>query len=202
MSSTTTQSAFSSPDLSAATHLLSLREAMTPVPLREREVSKKSREDLAEKGQAMPDKQSGGRYPIENAEDVENAVNDWGRSGSSPDVKAHIISAAKKVGATAALPEDWEGSTKKKLKEAAGRLGKTLAGVRLREAAFPIMSEYDIASAARIAGELWADSQMSGSVEDEAAATTLAKTLKGVRERHTEEIELGGCCACGPSCCC
>lgn len=124
--SITTPSFSFPPDLSAATHLLSLREAQASVP-----------------------------EPVPDAE---------------PDVKA---------------------------------LAPALAAVRLREAAFPILSEYDIASATRIAGELWADSQITGNTEDEAAAATLAKTLKGVRERHQEEIELGGCCGCGPtSCCC
>jgi hypothetical protein len=94
-----------------------VREAAGTPP---RTYTKAARQALAEKGQAMPDKESGGRYPVRDSRDVEDAVNDWGRNGSSPDVKAHIIQAAQKVGATDALPADWAGSTKKLQESAAG----------------------------------------------------------------------------------
>ena len=43
----------------------------------------------------MPD----GSYPIKTAEDVENAVRDYERSGKRPEVKAHILARAKAIGA-------------------------------------------------------------------------------------------------------
>ena len=77
-----------------------------------REFSAAEREKDAEAGVAMPD----GSYPIKSADDVENAVRDYNRSGQKPDVKAHIISRAKAIGAESALPDDW---TKKADKSAA-----------------------------------------------------------------------------------
>ncbi len=77
-----------------------------------REFSAEEREKYAEAGVAMPD----GSYPIKSAEDVENAVRDYNRSGQKPDVKAHIIARAKAIGAESALPDDW---TKKADKSAA-----------------------------------------------------------------------------------
>ena len=77
-----------------------------------REFSAAEREKDAEAGVAMPD----GSYPIKSADDVENAVRDYNRSGQKPDVKAHIIARAKAIGAESALPDDW---TKKADKSAA-----------------------------------------------------------------------------------
>jgi hypothetical protein len=57
----------------------------------------------AETGVAMPD----GSYPIKTAEDVQNAVRDYERSGKRPEVKAHILARAKAIGAETALPSDW-----------------------------------------------------------------------------------------------
>ena len=57
----------------------------------------------AEAGIAMPD----GSYPIQSAEDVENAVRDYDRTGGKPEVKAHIIARATAIGAESALPGDW-----------------------------------------------------------------------------------------------
>jgi hypothetical protein len=61
------------------------------------------REKDAEEGVAMPD----GSYPIRSANDVENAVRDYYRSGKKEDVKAHIIARAKAIGAESALPDGW-----------------------------------------------------------------------------------------------
>jgi hypothetical protein len=77
-----------------------------------REFSAAEREKDAEAGVAMPD----GSYPIKSAKDVENAVRDYNRSGQKPDVKAHIITRAKAIGAESALPDDW---TKRSEKTAA-----------------------------------------------------------------------------------
>ena len=73
-----------------------------------RKFSAAEREKDAEAGVAMPD----GSYPIKSADDVENAVRDYNRSGQKPDVKAHIIARAKAIGAESALPDDW---TKKRI---------------------------------------------------------------------------------------
>lgn len=61
------------------------------------------RKSLAKTGAAEPD----GSFPIRNATDLRNAINDWGRSGSKPSDKAHIISRAKALGLTGKLPMSW-----------------------------------------------------------------------------------------------
>jgi hypothetical protein len=184
--------------LSVATHLVALRESLQPARLREKKFSKAERDKAATAGEAMSD----GSYPIKTAADVGNAVNDWGRTGSDPTVKAHIITRAKALGATDELPADWDASTKA-VRESE-RLATALRSTSLRESAFPLMEEYDIAAAMRLAGVLWADSQAAGNSDDEAAAKSLASTLKGVLERHSPEVSLiGGVCGCcGPTCCC
>jgi hypothetical protein len=103
-----------------ATMKLHLREAQAAAatPTRKRKTyAAGARAVMAKDGRAMPD----GQVAIKDAQDVEDAVDDWGRTETSdPAVKAHIIQAAKKVGATDALPADWEGSTKKLQESAAG----------------------------------------------------------------------------------
>lgn len=72
-------------------------------------------------GAAMP----GGRYPIENVEDLHNAIRAVGRGkGSHAAIRAHIISRAKSLGATDQLPEDW--STSKKESPMLNELAKAL----------------------------------------------------------------------------
>jgi hypothetical protein len=62
----------------------------------------------AASGVAMAD----GAYPIKTAEDVENAVGDYARTGKRPEVKAHILARAKAIGAEDALPDDWRAPQK------------------------------------------------------------------------------------------
>ena len=66
---------------------------------------------LKNKGHALPPKPGGTsgmpRFPINNAKDLGNAISDWGRAGASPTVKAYIISRAKALGLSSALPDGW-----------------------------------------------------------------------------------------------
>lgn len=78
-----------------------------PENLIDADTSAAGRRKEAAAGQAMPD----GSFPIKSAADVGNAVKDWGRAGSKPAVKAHIISRAKALGAEKELPDDWVKST-------------------------------------------------------------------------------------------
>jgi len=135
-----------------------LREATAGTPTRKKYAAG-ARAVMAKDGRAMPD----GSVAIKDAQDVQDAVDDWARTGSDPDVKAHIIQAAKKVGATDALPADWAGSTKKLQESAAGlsELGIPTIGpegvttpARLREArsadelaqhGIPILSDSPVA---------------------------------------------------------
>lgn len=69
-----------------------------------RDFSSKTRERMAQAGTAMPD----GSYPIANRTDLENAIRSWGRGGAKADVKAHIISRARALGASDMIPENWK----------------------------------------------------------------------------------------------
>lgn len=70
-----------------------------------REFSEDKREELAEDGEAMP----GGRYPIENAEDLKNAIRAIGRTpeGGRNAVRMHIVRRAKALGLQDEIPGDW-----------------------------------------------------------------------------------------------
>jgi len=78
-----------------------------------REVSDTERQDLAEKGKAMPD----GSYPIKTVGDLKNAISSYGRAKNPDAVKAHIIAQAKALNATDQLPESWSDSTTKSLRK-------------------------------------------------------------------------------------
>ncbi len=67
------------------------------------EFSADERKRLASQGQA----QSDGSYPIRNKGDLDNAVTAFGRSKNKGKTKAWIISRAKALGATSALPDSW-----------------------------------------------------------------------------------------------
>lgn len=92
--------------------------------LSKKEFSDEKRKEMAAKGEAMAD----GSFPIESAKDVENAVHDWGRTGSKADVKAHIMSRAKAIGAEGSLPDDWHGKNKEEKAKALGDLHKAACG--------------------------------------------------------------------------
>lgn len=73
-----------------------------------REFSDKQREHLASTGAALPD----GSFPIENEEDLKNAIHAIGRAKDPAKAKEHIISRAKSLGAEELLPEEWKASSK------------------------------------------------------------------------------------------
>lgn len=67
----------------------------------------------AKSGAALPD----GSYPIKSEKDVKDAVADFGRGGSKPEVKAHIKKRAKALGCTDCLPDDWKSGDPAKMSE-------------------------------------------------------------------------------------
>ena len=71
--------------------------------LAKREVSTDERQDLAEKGKALPD----GSFPIANVADLENAVKAYGLAKNPDAAKAHIIEQAKALDAVDKLPASW-----------------------------------------------------------------------------------------------
>lgn len=69
-----------------------------------KDYDQKTRDEMASNGEAM----SGGRYPIEDKGDLEDAIHAIGRGkGSHADIRAHIRRRAKALGAEDLLPEDW-----------------------------------------------------------------------------------------------
>lgn len=62
------------------------------------------RRELAKKGHALPD----GSFPIENEEDLKNAIQAFGRAKNKEAAKRHIIKRAKALGKTNLLPNDWK----------------------------------------------------------------------------------------------
>lgn len=71
-----------------------------------------SRRKLAKKGQALPD----GSFPIPNVAYLKKAIQAFGRAKNKPKAKAHIISAARRLGRTDLLPSSWRvGGAKKKV---------------------------------------------------------------------------------------
>jgi len=82
-------------------------------------LGKKDYSDKEHKEMAGKEAMEDGSFPIKTKKDVENAVHDWGRAGSKPEVKAHIIARAKAIGAEDALPDDWKGKKKDKKEKAA-----------------------------------------------------------------------------------
>lgn len=68
-----------------------------------REFSADERKERADNGHALPD----GSFPIDNVQDLHNAVQAIGRAKNPGKAKAHIKARAKDLGATDALPDDW-----------------------------------------------------------------------------------------------
>jgi cation transport regulator ChaB len=54
---------------------------------------------------------SGGGFPIQSKQDLENAIHAIGRAKNPAAAKAHIIKRARALGATESLPADWVKST-------------------------------------------------------------------------------------------
>jgi hypothetical protein len=89
----------------------SINKSMAPVRMEKKEFSTARRKQLAREGKAMPD----GSYPIENVQDLKNAIRAWGRGGAKPADKAHIISRARALGAMQLIPDNWKKNIKKSI---------------------------------------------------------------------------------------
>jgi hypothetical protein len=78
-------------------------DAMSFDPIIKREFSDDERKELAASGKAMP----GGEFPVETEADLHNAVRAIGRAKDEAAAKKHIITRARSMGLTSALPETW-----------------------------------------------------------------------------------------------
>lgn len=78
------------------------------------DISAQEREKAEEKGQALP----GGRFPIRNREDLENAIRAVGRASGGEEgrrrVRKFIMIRAKVLGLSEMIPDTWnsDGSLK------------------------------------------------------------------------------------------
>lgn len=80
--------------------------------------SKQQRKDMASKGQALPDAERGGRYPIKDRASLLRAIQAVGRAkggdAGRAAVRRYIAKRAKALGLTDLLPDSWnsDGSLK------------------------------------------------------------------------------------------
>lgn len=65
------------------------------------------RKKLAAKGKAIPNKESGGSFPITDVASLKNAIKAFGRAKDKAKAKRHIISQARKLGASNLIPKQW-----------------------------------------------------------------------------------------------
>lgn len=68
-----------------------------------KEFSSRKRENMAEKGTALPD----GSFPIDSKRDLANAISSYGRAKNPEVVKRWIKKRAKALGACDMIPESW-----------------------------------------------------------------------------------------------
>jgi hypothetical protein len=74
-----------------------------------RDFSDKTRKKMAKTGAAMKN----GGFPIQNRQDVRNAVRSIGRAKNPAATKTHIIKHAKKLGVLDELPKQWKAADMK-----------------------------------------------------------------------------------------
>jgi hypothetical protein len=76
----------------------------------EKEFTEDQRKELASKGFALPD----GSFPIENVEDLKNAIQAYGRAGDQSAAAKHIAKRAKALGQEDLIPtsDDFQKSLK------------------------------------------------------------------------------------------
>lgn len=96
----------------------------------ERKFNVAARKKAAKSGAAMPD----GSFPIENRQDLSNAIRAIGRASNPAAAKAHIKTRAKALGATDLLPDDWKDS--EKFQKQFGSLILEADGVTPRDGSF------------------------------------------------------------------
>ena len=79
-------------------------EATEGEVVQKRDYSDDERQQMAKDGQALPD----GSFPIKDKNDLENAIQAYGRASNKMQAKAHIEARAHALGAEDLLPKDWD----------------------------------------------------------------------------------------------
>lgn len=67
------------------------------------ELDTEERRKLADQGKALPD----GSFPIRNREDLQDAIQSYGRAKDKAEVKRWIKRRARELNAEKELPDDW-----------------------------------------------------------------------------------------------
>lgn len=67
------------------------------------ELDTQERRKLAEEGKALPD----GSFPIRNRDDLQDAIQSYGRAKDKTEAKRWIKRRAKELNAEGELPDDW-----------------------------------------------------------------------------------------------
>lgn len=91
-----------------------------PKPVQKKKFSQERRDELASEGKALPD----GSYPIENEQDLRNAIQAIGRAKDPAAARRHIIKRARALDLTNLLPDDW------KVQKSLGVVRSLQAGLR------------------------------------------------------------------------
>lgn len=112
-----------------------------PVLAKKKDFSTDKRKALAKQGKALPD----GSFPIEDKNDLENAIHDVGRADDPAKAKAHIKARAKDLGAEDMLPDGWKSGGKKA--EATMSIFDRLSKVMFKAAEPPKAVAYAVAVA-------------------------------------------------------
>jgi hypothetical protein len=92
------------------------------VAIMKRAFSDKERQEMADKGQALPD----GSFPIATEEDLHNAIRAIGRAKDEAKAKAHIIARAHAMGLSNSLPEGWVSKAQGAAMSTAAEIRKSL----------------------------------------------------------------------------
>jgi hypothetical protein len=79
----------------------------TDEPVTARKIDSDQRKKDADEGKALPD----GSFPIENVEDLKNAIRAIGRAKDPAKAKAHIKKRAHALGHDELVPDDWSAET-------------------------------------------------------------------------------------------
>jgi hypothetical protein len=165
---------------------LGLFDGDAELPLAKRDFSAAERRKLAAIGHAMPD----GSFPIETRGDVEDAVHDWGRAGSTAAAKSHIIRRAQAIGAGDALPSGWAGAADpaddadlSELAHEYARSGDQAVAQRIHDRACALGASCGLGKAAGMGGLARLAFDLAAAREDLAKA---AGVSEGLRARLAE----------------
>lgn len=104
-----------------------------------REFDQDERDDMADKGMAMPD----GSYPIGNISDLRNAIQSYGRAKDKAAVKMWIMKRAKELEAESELPDDWMARSIAEPKAAEPKETKTMNIRQAMRASDPVVAALD-----------------------------------------------------------